>query len=73
MGVGGTAYLPLCDVCTYVHTYIVCSLVEQGRVCELCQEMGQQREELLRETELLKSKLKGKLHVCLCVNVLMGI
>ena len=51
---------------TYVHMYIACSLAEQGRVCELCQEMGQQREELLRETELLKSKLTGKLRVFVC-------
>ena len=36
------------------------------------QEMSQQREELLREMELLKTELMGKLHVCMCVNVFMG-
>ena len=41
-----------CVIC--VPTYIVCSFVELGGVCELRQEMGQQRHELLREIELLK-------------------
>ena len=47
-----------CVMC--VPTYIVCSIVELGGVCEVRQEMGQQREELLREMELLKTELTGK-------------
>ena len=46
-----------------VPTYIVCSIVELGGVCEVRQEMGQQREELLMEMGLLKTELTGKLHV----------
>ena len=61
-----------------VPTYIVCSIVELGGVCEVRQEMGQQREELLREMELLKTELTGKLHAytyvydCACENVYMS-
>ena len=55
-----------------VPTYIVCSIVALGGVCEVHQEMGQQREELLREMELLKTELTGKLHAhMLCMNVLV--
>ena len=50
-----------CVMC--VPTYIVCSIVELGGVCEVRREMGQQREELLREMELLRTELTGKLHV----------
>ena len=46
-----------------VSTYIVCSIVELGGVCDVRQEMSQQREELLMEMELLKTELTGKLHV----------
>ena len=49
---------PHCVTC--VPTYIVCSIVELGGVCEVRQEMGQQREELLREMGLLKTDLTGK-------------
>ena len=45
---------------TCVPTYIVYSVVELGGVCEVREEMGQQREELLREMELLKTELTGK-------------
>ena len=50
-----------CVMC--VPTYIVCSIVEVGGVCEMRQEMGQQREELLMEMGLQKTELTGKLHV----------
>ena len=63
---------PTSHCVTCVPTYIVCSIVQLGGLCEVRQEMVQQREELLREMELLKTELMGKLHVCLCVNVFMG-
>ena len=58
-----------CVMC--VPTYIVCSIVELGGVCEVRQEMGQQREELLREMGLLKTELTGKCGMYVGVNVLI--
>ena len=58
-----------CGTC--VPTYIVCSIVELGGVCEVRQEMGQQREELLREMGLLKTDLTGKCGMYVDVNVLI--
>ena len=52
---------------TCVPTFIACSTVELGGVCELHQEMGQQTEELLREIEYLKSELTGEFYVCIYV------
>ena len=50
-----------CVMC--VPTYVVCFIIELGGVCEMRQEMDQQREELLMEMGLLKTELTGKLHV----------
>ena len=55
--------LPTSNCVMCVPTYIVCSIVAPGGVCEVRQEMDQQREELLREMGLLKTELTGKLHV----------
>ena len=57
--------LPLC---VYLYVHCVNSFADLGGVGELRQEVGQQREELLREMNLLKTELTSMLY--LCMNVL---
>ena len=58
--------LPLC---VYLCVHCVNSFADLGGVGELRQEVGQQREELLREMNLLKTELTSMLY--LCMNVLV--
>ena len=69
----GVGEPPTSHCVTCVPTYIVCSIVELGGVCEVRQEMGQQREKLLMEMGLLKTELLGKCDTCVGVNVYVDV
>ena len=49
----------------HVFLHTLCVLLYCRGVCELRQEMTQQKEDLLREMEHLKSELTSEFYVCM--------